>query len=88
MRGLTPPQILTKAPAPRSGEGLSSSPFPTREGGWGVRFSEFANNIYWFVRKTQLGGKPPNPLLTKAPVGDECLPQTSSLKLRCTRVGW
>ncbi len=27
------------------GEGLSGSPFPTREGGWGVRFSEFANSI-------------------------------------------
>jgi cyanobactin maturation PatA/PatG family protease len=27
------------------GEGLSDSPFPRREGGWGVRFSEFANSI-------------------------------------------
>jgi hypothetical protein len=27
------------------GEGLSGSPFPAREGGWGVRFSEFPNNI-------------------------------------------
>ncbi len=35
-RGLTPP---------RFGEGLPDSPFPTREGGWGVRFSEFANII-------------------------------------------
>jgi ribosomal protein L37E len=30
---------------PLRGEGLSSSPFPTREGGWGVRFSEFANSL-------------------------------------------
>jgi hypothetical protein len=27
------------------GEGLSGSPFPGREGGWGVRFSEFASGI-------------------------------------------
>jgi hypothetical protein len=27
------------------GEGLSGSPFLRREGGWGVRFSEFANSI-------------------------------------------
>ncbi|HEY9853185.1 MAG TPA: PatA/PatG family cyanobactin maturation protease [Leptolyngbyaceae cyanobacterium] len=30
---------------PLRGEGLSDSPFPAREGGWGVRFSEFANSI-------------------------------------------
>jgi len=30
---------------PLRGDGLSGSPFPTREGGWGVRFSEFANSI-------------------------------------------
>jgi amino acid adenylation domain-containing protein len=28
------------------GEGLSGSPFPRREGGWGVRFSEFANGVF------------------------------------------
>jgi CHAT domain-containing protein len=39
-RGLTPPQT-----PPRFGEGLPDSPFPRREGGRGVRFSEFANNI-------------------------------------------
>lgn len=30
---------------PLRGEGLSCSPFPTREGGWGVRFSELASSI-------------------------------------------
>jgi hypothetical protein len=30
---------------PLRGEGLSGSPFPGREGGWGVRFSEFASGI-------------------------------------------
>jgi len=30
---------------PLRGEGLSGSPFPCREGGWGVRFSEFASGI-------------------------------------------
>ncbi|WP_313929789.1 iron uptake porin [Microcoleus sp. FACHB-SPT15] len=39
-KGVTPPQT-----PPRSGEGLSDSSFPSREGGWGVRFSEFANGI-------------------------------------------
>jgi len=38
--GLTPPQ-----PLPCLGEGLSGSPFPGREGGWGVRFYEFASGI-------------------------------------------
>ena len=37
-KGVTPPPTLR-------GEGLSGSPFPAREGGWGVRFSEFANSI-------------------------------------------
>jgi len=32
MWGLTPPQT-----PPLRGEGLSGSPFPSREGGWGVR---------------------------------------------------
>ena len=41
---MTPPQT-----PPRSGEGLSDSPFPRREGGWGVRFSEFANSIILFA---------------------------------------
>jgi len=39
-RGVTPPQT-----PPRFGEGLPDSPFPCWEGGWGVRFSEFANSI-------------------------------------------
>ncbi len=30
---------------PLEGEGLSDSPFPGREGGWGVRSAEFANKI-------------------------------------------
>jgi len=30
---------------PLRGEGLSGSPFPCREGGWGVRFSEFASGV-------------------------------------------
>jgi len=38
-RGVTPP---------RFGEGLPDSPFPCREGGWGVRFSESANSILKF----------------------------------------
>ncbi len=33
---------------PLQGEGLSGSPFPRREGGWGVRFSEFTNSIIYF----------------------------------------
>jgi len=37
---------------PLRGEGLPDSPFPTREGGWGVRFSEFANNILNLWRVT------------------------------------
>ncbi len=35
MWGQTPPQT-----PPLRGEGLSSSPFPTREGGWGVRLRD------------------------------------------------
>jgi len=35
---------------PLRGEGLSDSPFPAREGGWGVRFSEFANSIFPIAR--------------------------------------
>jgi hemolysin activation/secretion protein len=38
--GLTPPQTPL-----RFGEGLLYSPFPAREGGRGVRFYEFTNNI-------------------------------------------
>jgi len=45
IRGLTPPP----AP-PLSRRGESSSPFPNREGGWGVRFSEFGNSFIPFAR--------------------------------------
>jgi len=38
---VTPPQT-----PPRFGVGLPDSPFPCREGGWGVRFSEFPNSIF------------------------------------------
>jgi WD40 repeat protein len=38
---------------PLRGEGLSSSPFPTREGGWGVRFSEVTNTIIHSLAASQ-----------------------------------
>jgi WD40 repeat protein len=37
----------------RGGEGLSDSPFPSREGGWGVRFSEFTNTTIHSLRSVQ-----------------------------------
>jgi WD40 repeat protein len=38
---------------PLRGEGLSSSPFPSREGGWGVRFSEFTNTTIQSLAASQ-----------------------------------